>query len=105
MKSRDSVADFEWVCILIISVSYKFRVSREAAKSRRADPSSASFRDSSSLLRTFAASREFSWNLVILSRISRGWSLQVLAFAVLVHDLISPSKFLEHEFSDYFCLL
>ena len=104
MESRDSVADLEWVCILTISFSYDFRVSREAAKSRRADPSSASFRDSSSLLRTFAASREFSWNLVILSRISRGWSLQVLAFAVLVHDLISTGKFIEQKYPDYFYL-
>ena len=40
-----------------------------------------------------------------LSRISRVWALQVLAFAVLVHDLISPSKFLEQEYFDYFCLL
>jgi len=24
MESRDSVADFEWVCILTISVSYDF---------------------------------------------------------------------------------
>jgi hypothetical protein len=30
---------------------------------------------------------------------------QVLAFAVLAHDSISPSKFLEQEYSDYFCLL
>jgi hypothetical protein len=54
MESRDSVADLEWVYILTISFSYDFRVSREVAKSRRADPSSASFRDSSSLLRGFA---------------------------------------------------
>ena len=40
-----------------------------------------------------------------LSRISRVWALQVLAFAVLIHDLISPSKFLEQEYFDYFCLL
>jgi hypothetical protein len=30
---------------------------------------------------------------------------QVLAFAVLAYDSISPSKFLEQEYSDYFCLL
>ena len=41
----------------------------------------------------------------ILSRISRVWALQVLAFAVLVHELISRSKFIEQEYSDYFCLL
>jgi hypothetical protein len=57
MESRDSVADFEWVCILTISLSYDFRVSREVAKPRRAVASSASFWDSSSLLRTFAPSR------------------------------------------------
>jgi hypothetical protein len=54
MEFFDSVPDLEWICILTISVSYDFRVSREAAKSRRAEPSSASFRDSSSLLRGFA---------------------------------------------------
>ena len=40
-----------------------------------------------------------------LSRISRVWALQVLAYAVVAHDLISPSKFLEQEYFDYFCLL
>ena len=39
-----------------------------------------------------------------LSRISRVWALQVSAYAV-AHDLISPSKFLEQEYFDYFCLL
>jgi hypothetical protein len=29
----------------------------------------------------------------------------LLAFAVPAHDLISPSKFLEQEYFDYFCLL
>ena len=31
--------------------------------------------------------------------------LDISESAVLTHDLISPSKFLEHEYSDYFCLL
>jgi|GEM_PF-4121676 len=31
--------------------------------------------------------------------------LEIRESAVLVHDLISPSKFLENEYSDYFCLL
>jgi hypothetical protein len=31
--------------------------------------------------------------------------LEIRESAVLDHDLISPSKFLEKKFSDYFCLL
>ena len=31
--------------------------------------------------------------------------LEICEFAVLTHDLISPSKFLEKEYSDFFCLL
>ena len=31
--------------------------------------------------------------------------LEICESAVLVHDLISPSKFLEQEHPDYFCLL
>ncbi len=31
--------------------------------------------------------------------------LEIRESAVLVHDLISPSKFLDNEYSDYFCLL
>jgi hypothetical protein len=31
--------------------------------------------------------------------------LEIRESAVLVHDLISPSKFLEQEYPDYFCLL
>jgi hypothetical protein len=34
MEFLDSVTDLESVCILTISFSYDFRVSREAAKSR-----------------------------------------------------------------------
>jgi hypothetical protein len=43
------------------------------------------------------------WRLIpVVEGLARAW--QVLAFAVLAHDLISPSKFLEQEYSDYFCL-
>ena len=31
--------------------------------------------------------------------------LEICEFAVLTHDLISPSKFLEKEYPDYFCPL
>jgi hypothetical protein len=31
--------------------------------------------------------------------------LEIRESAVLDHDLISPSKFLEQEYPDYFCLL
>ena len=44
------------------------------------------------------------WGSGALSDLLDGF-LEIREFAVLTHDLISPSKFLEKEYSDCFCLL
>jgi hypothetical protein len=57
MEFFDSVPDLEWICILTISVSYDFRVSREAAKSRSREGLSHHPLASGIPLLCFAASR------------------------------------------------